>query len=336
MTTLISIIIPTFNVEKYIAECLNSLINQSFSDFEIIVVDDCSTDSTLEIVKYFANKDCRIRFFENDKKVGSGGSRNFGLKQAKGKYIQFVDGDDWLDRNTLEKLYTCAEKFNAHIVIFKVLSFFDSSKHFFKEDYLTIPVLEKFNNKLFNSTEIFDEMFEISVSPINKLYLRLFLEDVGACFPENIIHQDNPFFYQVFCEAKRIYLLDEYFYNRRIWKGSITTLRDDTELGTVEIVEKILQVFLNNGLYNKFKISLLNRLIFKLRNRYNFVGNDFKKDYYFRVKLKLIKFISEYELYDDFIECLDVKNRIFFENVLYSNSFDEFIKDYIVIENLII
>lgn len=323
----ISLIIPTYNVERYIGECLNSLLNQSFENFEIIIVDDLSTDATLDIIKSYSKQDDRIRFFRNTRKLGSGGSRNFGMTQARGKYIQFVDGDDWLDTTSLESLYEYAEKFEAQIVMFKAMSYDDSNKTFFKDDYLIIPVLDKFNNKLFNSNEIYDELFEISVIPTNKLYLRSFLENVDASFPEKYIHQDNPFFYQVFCAADRIYLTDEYFYNRRVWQGSITTLRDDTELGTIEIIEEILKVFIKNGLYEKFKELLLNRLLFKLRNRYNLVGDDFKEEYFIKAKDKLNKFMFEYQLFDDLSKCLWDENKKFFYSVIYSKSFEEFLEN---------
>lgn len=324
----ISIIIPTYNVEDYIGECLNSLIIQSFDAFEIIIVDDLSTDSTVEVIEYYSQKDSRIKLFKNDRKRGSGGSRNFGLKHARGKYIQFVDGDDWLDSNSLEYLYNYAEKFDTQLLMFKSISYNDSNKSYFKDDYLSIIPLNKYNNKVFNFNQIYEELFEISVSPVNKLYLASFLDDVGAKFTEKYIHQDNPFFYQVFCEAEKIYLADEYFYNRRVWEGSITTLRDDTELGTIEIVEEILKVFINNGLYKKFKKLLLNRLLFKLRNRYTLVGDDFKETYFIRSKKKLYKFMFDYGLYDDLIDSLSYENRKYFDRIVYSKNFEEFLNGF--------
>ncbi len=323
----ISVVIPTFNVERFIGDCLCSLINQSFSDFEVIVVDDCSSDSTTDIVDYYSKLDSRIKLFENSINVGSGGSRNFGLKQAKGKYVLFVDGDDWLDVNCLEKLYNLAEKHNTQTVMYKLINFEDDGTKFIKDDYLSVSCLDRFNNSLFNSNDVEPaELFEVSVVAMNKLYLRCFLMDINASFPEKYIHQDNPFFYQTFCECERIFLADEYLYNRRLWSGSITHLRDDTELGTIEIVETILKVFINNGLYDRYKEYLLNRLLFKLRNRYTLVGDSFKEEYFFRAKNKLNKFMFDFGLFDDLMECLWVENKEFFNKIIYSRDFEEFIK----------
>lgn len=323
--TSISIIIPTYNVEKYIGECLNSLINQSFTDFEVIVVDDKSTDSTLDILDFYSRKDERIKYFKNSRKMGSGGSRNYGLSKARGKYVEFVDGDDWLDLMALERLFNFAEKYNVQTVMFKVVNFTDNGTEFIKDAYLSIPSLKRFNNKLFSFNDISDELFEISVVPMNKLYLRSFLMDINARFPEKYIHQDNPFFYQTFCESELIYLDDEYLYNRRLWKGSITHLRDDTELGTIEIVEEILKVFINNKLYCEFSELLLNRLLYKLRNRYTLVGDDYKEEYFIRSKRKLNKFMFEYGLYDDLKKYLWKENRNFFNRIIYSNTYNEFL-----------
>lgn len=323
---LISIIIPTYNVEKYIGECLDSLLKQTFEHFEIIIIDDLSTDSTEKIIQNYMQKDQRIKFLKNEYNSGPGISRNNGMKIAKGKYIQFIDGDDWLDLNTLERVYNYAEQYDAQMVMFKGIHFDDKSNLFYKDEYFSISCLSNFEDKLFSFDVITDELFKIFVGPVNKLYLRSFLEDIAASFPENRTHEDNPFFYQVFCESKRIYLTNEYFYNRRVWNGSVSTLRDDTELETVDVVEKILNVFLNNGLYDKFKELLLNRLLFKLRNRYTLVGDDFKEEYFLRAKIKLNKFMVEYDLRDDLVYCLRAENKKFFENLVYSNSFEEFVE----------
>ena len=322
----ISVIIPAYNVEEYLGDCLNSLINQSFDDFEIIVVDDFSSDSTVDVINYYSRLDNRIRFIPNNKKGGSGGTRNYAMKFARGKYILFVDADDWLDLNTLEKLYDYAEKYETQNLMFKGIHYNDYSKRFYKDNYFSIPSLNQFIDRTFNVDEIYDEMFKIFVGPVNKLYLRSFLEDIDASFPENLIHEDNPFFYHMFCESERSYLVDEYFYNRRVWKGSITSLRDDTELGTVEIVEDILNVFIRNGLYEKYKELLLNRIIFKLRNRSRLVGDSFKEEYFKRAKIKLWKFMFEYGLFDDFVENLCCENREYFNRMLYSVDYKAFLE----------
>lgn len=323
---IISIIIPTYNVEKYLSECLNSLFNQSFSDFEIIFVDDCSEDSTTSLIEFFMKIDNRIKLIRNSVNLGPGASRNRGLEHANGKYVMFVDADDWLDCNCLEETFSVAEKFHVDMVMFKGLNFDDSSMMFYRDNYFCIPCLDDFNNRLFSFDDVRKEdLFEIFVGPVNKLYLRSLLADSNAVFSECLTHEDNAFFYRAFCASERIFLFDKYFYNRRVRSGSVTRLGDGTELDTVDVVEDILNVFLDNSLYDKYKVYLLNRLLFKLRNRYRLVGDDYKKEYFCRAKSKLNKFFFEYGLFDDFVECLWDENRLFFNRLVFSESFDEFL-----------
>ena len=99
----ISIIIPVYNVEKYLDECINSAVNQTFDDIEIICVNDGSTDGSLEIIEKHASKDKRIRIISQEHK-GVGSARNAGLDAAKGKYIYFMDSDDYVELNALKRI----------------------------------------------------------------------------------------------------------------------------------------------------------------------------------------------------------------------------------------
>ena len=113
----ISVIVPIYNVEKYLDKCLTSLVNQTFKDFEIIAVNNNSSDSSYEIAFSFAKKYKNVTLI-NEKKQGLGNARNCGLKHANGKYVMFFDSDDFADEDMLEKLYTFAEKKKADVVCF--------------------------------------------------------------------------------------------------------------------------------------------------------------------------------------------------------------------------
>lgn len=111
----VSIIVPVFDTSSFLRECLDSLINQSFKDFEIICVNDCSTDNSLEILQEYAEKDSRIKIINHEHNKGLSAARNSGINEAKGKYVAFVDSDDWVDLNFFEKLYNGITKTNADI-----------------------------------------------------------------------------------------------------------------------------------------------------------------------------------------------------------------------------
>ena len=112
----VSIIVPIFNTDKYIEKCLNSLVNQTLSDIEIICINDGSTDNSLIIIRRFANRDSRIKILEQQN-LKQGAARNNGMRIASGEYIGFVDSDDWIDLDYFEKLYTAAKKYNSDIAL---------------------------------------------------------------------------------------------------------------------------------------------------------------------------------------------------------------------------
>ena len=113
---MISVVTTCYNLEDYIEDCLVSLINQSYENLELIVVNDCSTDNSLSIIKKIADKDSRIKIINNDINLGAGKSRKIGIESANGDYIMLVDGDDWITTNYLKTLYDSAKSNDADIV----------------------------------------------------------------------------------------------------------------------------------------------------------------------------------------------------------------------------
>ncbi len=316
---LVSVIIPTYNVEKYLDDCLNSLINQSLKDIEIILVDDCSTDSTTDIISYYENKDNRIKSYLSKDKLGCGGCRNVGLKLARGKYIQFVDSDDWLDLDALEKMYNVAENLKTQVILFKVITYDENEKAFKRTDYYDIKNLKGFENKVFNILDLKSGPFYVTISAWNKFYLKSFLDRHNAQFPENLIFEDNPFFFNVFCQANSVYLMDDYFYNRRIRSNSIITTEKKLPLNTIEIVEQVLDIFLKNELYDYYKYHVVNYILFQIHKYSENIPDDLEKEFISLAKNKIYKFMFDYELYDDFLTYSNKNNRTYLKEILGLN-----------------
>ncbi len=118
----ISVIIPAYNSEKYIERCLNSIINQSYRNIEIIVVDDCSTDTTSYIIQKFCKLDNRIRHIKLPANKGVGYARNIGIKNATGEYLGFVDSDDWIDSNMYSNLIEACQTNNTDIALCSIVN----------------------------------------------------------------------------------------------------------------------------------------------------------------------------------------------------------------------
>jgi len=140
--SIISIIIPVYNVEKYLRQCLDSIVSQTFTDFECICVNDGSTDNSLSILQEYANKDKRLKIV-SQKNEGNYSARNRGIKLSNSEYITFIDSDDWIENNYLEKLYSnITVNDDVVICVFKT---YETKDNIFKRDpnFATISKLYK-------------------------------------------------------------------------------------------------------------------------------------------------------------------------------------------------
>lgn len=205
----ISVIMPLFNAERYLPEALQSVLSQTYRDFELICINDCSTDHTAEILMNFQEKDSRIKIEENKERLGAGPSRNKGLKAAKGKYVIFLDGDDIFEEELLEKASTAMEKYQADIVLFEYL-------HVPSETIYTKRVIERSDSFIrnyckttFSVSDFEARDFKRSNSPCDKMFLRSFLEENKLEF-QDLPSSNDVFFVNmaIFC-AKRIIWLED-------------------------------------------------------------------------------------------------------------------------------
>ena len=184
--TLISIIIPIYNLENYLTECLESVINQTYKDIEIICVNDSSTDNSLNILNEYAKKDNRIKII-NQEHSGPGAARNTGIKNSKGEYILFVDGDDWIENNLAELAYNKISKCNADIVIYahNNIEKNKSTPHQFALEFL----------KYYENKEIIlEDLVTINHCIWDRMFRKNFLTDNNILFPAEITQNEDGIF----------------------------------------------------------------------------------------------------------------------------------------------
>ncbi len=217
---LISVIIPVYNVEEYLRECVDSVLCQTYGNFEIILVDDGSTDSSGEICDEYLEKDDRITVIHQIN-GGLSSARNSGLSEAEGKYLYFLDSDDYIADNSLETLVEIAEKDNSDIVFFDAVSFADTDDFEVSQNYN-----RKNKYKTDNGYEVFFAMTQNkeyhSAVPL-LLIKREFLLKSGISFINSILYEDMVFTYQLFCKAATVSQCSEVLYHRRYRKNSIMT-----------------------------------------------------------------------------------------------------------------
>lgn len=217
---LISVIIPVYNVEEYLRECVDSVINQIYKNTEIILVDDGSTDSSGEICDEYVERDERVSVI-HQKNGGLSAARNTGLANAGGKYIYFLDSDDYIAPNALDALYGIAEKDNSEVVFFDAVSFADTSDFTVNQNYV-----RKNAYKTDTGYNIFKALSRNNDfhSAVPLLFIdRAFLLNSDLKFIPHILHEDMVFTYQALCKASAVSQCREALYYRRYRKDSIMT-----------------------------------------------------------------------------------------------------------------
>lgn len=222
----VSVIIPVYNVEKYLRECLDSVVNQTLKEIEIICVDDGSTDSSLDILKEYATKDNRFTII-TQKNLHAGVARNRGIQLAKGEYVHFLDSDDWIEQDAYEKLYKILKDNKADLVKFKAYSFNNQTGETTSRPYLDIKwVDEKCFNTCLNIIEDTKNTIKLPDSPWSGFYNLDFLKRNNIYFDDFICANDVGFFYRCIINAEKIYLSSEKLvYYRENMKNSLIAKR---------------------------------------------------------------------------------------------------------------
>lgn len=321
----VSVIIPVYNTEKYLEECLDSVINQTLNEIEIICIDDGSTDNSADVLKEFAKKDARIRIYSQNNK-GQGATRNRGLSLAKGKYIYFIDSDDFMELKTLEKAYDCCMRYDLDFVMFQIINYIDESKEYYEDDTYNIASLlehEKFKG-VFNYKDCGEKIFEITVQPCNKLYKREFLLNHNIRFLEGLIFEDNVFFFKIMLSAQRTYIITEHLYIRRRRKGSTIQCHNEKHFDIIPITNQVINVFKEHNLFEEFEEKLNNYKIHNIFVWFDSIWKQYKKEFFIRIKTYFNQIQEDKESYDKYLENLNIKNKIFFENILKSSNLEEF------------
>lgn len=322
-------IIPVYNTEKYLKECLDSIVNQSLEDIEIICIDDGSTDNSLEILREYAENDSRFKIFSQENN-GQGSARNYGLDVAKGEYIYFMDSDDFIELNTLSDCYDEASKNNLDFLMFQLINYDESKKSLYQDNDYDMPnVGDLVADNVFSYNDLNHLIFQVAVSPVNKLYSKKFLDDIKVRFPEDVIFEDNIFFWNVFLNAKRIKFLKHHYYIRRRHPSSTTGNAGIKFIDTLEIHNRIFSIFKKFNIFDEFKKDLFNKKVVLANVRFNQVNDEIKSVFFNEMKKDFKEMSYEYG-YDEIIKSLTHVNKLIFETVTEANGFEEFL---LIMEN---
>lgn len=208
----VSIIVTVYNVEKYLEKCLETLVNQTLKDIEIIVVNDESPDNSQKIIDDFSKKYPNVIRSYKIKNMGLGGARNFAISKCKGEYIQFVDSDDYISKDMSKAMYEKAKKDNSDIVICGYNVIDEGTKKIINVESAYSPV-EKENplySLLFGRTSVW-----------NKIYRTELLQKERIEFRSKLWYEDVDFSFKALIKAKKVSFINKPFYQYLIRKGSI-------------------------------------------------------------------------------------------------------------------
>lgn len=214
---IVSVVVPIFNLERYIGFCIESLLRQSLKSIEILCINDGSTDRSSEIVKEYSNLDSRVILIDQENK-GAAAARNKGILAARGEYIMFVDGDDWVEANAVEEVVAFTKKTNAEIVCFGASKCTEGQEEERESEYI------KYSENIAGDIRKI-RLFELNVVPWGKLYKRSFLIENDLMFPEGLFFEDNAFFWNCMSCVKRIAVMEGGVYHYRIRKNSLMRSR---------------------------------------------------------------------------------------------------------------
>lgn len=267
----VSIILPVYNTAPYLAQCLSSILSQTLQEFEVLCVDDGSTDASPQILAEYAARDPRIQVI-TQQNGGAGAARNLGLSKARGKYLSFLDADDFFAPEMLAKTWAQCERTGADIVGFRSLFYNDRTG---REEGLPRGIHDPFlpGKKVFNRSDL-----PVYIVPLmndvvsNKFFLRSFVEEEGIRFLPLPATNDHYFCCIAMCCARRISYVDEVFYYHRQGQEGNTRMRKyKTPLTFWASWQAARETLRQKGLYPELEQAMLNDLLKKAVNQIHFL-----------------------------------------------------------------
>lgn len=225
MSVKVSVIIPAYNTEEYMAQCLDSLLKQTLKEIEIVIVDDGSTDTTLSILKQYEEQyPKKIRVFHKEN-GGQGSARNLALKYVRGEYLGFVDSDDWIDLEMYEEMYLKAKEEDADIVICDMVDHFPDREVYYHASH-------------------FEDKFKVTPSACNKIFRTSFANDVQ--FPEGIWYEDFEYTTKQLMKTEKISVIHKGFYHCHCREVSTMNNNNSAKNKNMLVVLSNLETFVND------------------------------------------------------------------------------------------
>ena len=244
----VSVIVPVYNVEKYIKECLESLVNQTLKNIEIIVVNDGSPDNSQSIIDEYAKKyPEKIKSYIK-KNGGLSDARNYGIEKANGEYIAFVDSDDFVDVTMFEKMYNLAKNNNCLVSVCNLVKYHEKTNSFKTNNFIN-------KNEVIDITEVPNYISKCRSFAWNKIYKKELFDDFK--FPKGQVYEDSAIIYNILFEAKKIFITNEALYFYRINReGAITTTINEKIFDIFKSCDSIISYHKSKNTFEKYYLNI--------------------------------------------------------------------------------
>lgn len=283
----ISIITPFYNSKEFLEQCILSVLEQSFKDFELILINDGSTDDSIKIAQKFTY-DKRIKIFSKENE-GQGIARNFALKEAKGNIVLYLDSDDWLEKNALFEIHKKFSQSNPDILFFNAYKFFEETK--IKNEYRYIDsYFLKYKENIFSAKTAPDILFNTGGLPF-RAYRKDFLMKNNIKYSKTRFIEDSEFYIKALLYADKICCLNQILVNYRVHKNS-TTFTQNTRIKTIEKTFYICEKVLKNSKYcnnKEITYSFLDNRLRQLFYYFAICDKETKKEYF-----NMLKTVAKY------------------------------------------
>lgn len=230
----VSVVIPVYNVEEYVAECIDSVLNQTLKDIELIIINDGSPDNSEAIIKKYSDK--RICYYKKEN-GGLSDARNYAIDKIKGKYVLFLDSDDLILPNFLEEAYNILEKEQSDMLQGRAIYFGDVK-----------PYLARY--PLYNNKK--DLLRDAFVACGDKVYKTSIIKEHNLSFPKGLWYEDIPFFESFVLNAKKFSVLNKGVYNYRQRASSITSTVSDRILEIIDVLDLNIRYYKENNFYDTY------------------------------------------------------------------------------------
>ena len=269
----VSVIIPVYNVEKYLRDCMDSILSQNLTDIEVIAIDDCSPDRCGEILDLYAEQDKRLKVFHLPENRHQGYGRNLGLNHASGKYVYLIDSDDMLENDALQILYKTAEKDELDGIMFDSRVIYENNE--LEKKFHSYPGTLKgnYNEEIFSGTDFFSRLVQNDDWTCyiqRQFWNREYLNSNNIRFPEGSEHEDEVFSFKAFLLAKRMRHLSDEFFIRRFREESVMTrpVSPKDFYGYLVCFYEMTKFVNRYGLKNESTDYVIGRLFFLVKEYY--------------------------------------------------------------------